>query len=99
METFNNDDIKYLEAQKRVKRIKGFYIHFLVYVCVNSLIAYQNYTELKPGETYFQLQNFLTLLLWGIGLLAHCLSVFLPNFILGKDWEEKKIRELMEKNK
>ena len=99
MENFNTDDIKYLEARKRVKRIKGFYIHFLVYICVNSFIAYHNYTDLKPGETYFQSSNFLTLFFWGIGLAAHGLSVFLPNFILGKNWEEKKIRELMDKNK
>ena len=99
METFNSDEIKYLEAKKRVKRVKGFYIHFLVYICVNLFIAYHNYEDLKPGESYFQWQNFFTLFFWGIGLAAHGLSVFLPNFILGKDWEEKKIRELMDKNK
>ena len=99
MESFNSDEIKYLEAKKRVKRVKGFYIHFLVYICVNLFIAYLNYEDLKPGESYFQWQNFFTLFFWGIGLAAHGLSVFLPNFILGKDWEEKKIRELMDKNK
>ncbi|RZJ51219.1 MAG: 2TM domain-containing protein, partial [Chryseobacterium sp.] len=36
---------------------------------------------------------------WGIGLAAHALSVFLPTFVLGRDWEEKKIKELMDKNK
>ena len=39
------------------------------------------------------------LFFWGIGLVAHGLSVFVPQFVLGKDWEERKIRELMEKNK
>ena len=36
---------------------------------------------------------------WGIGLLAHGLSTFLPYFILGKDWEERKIKELMDKER
>ena len=99
MENYNTDDIKYLEAKRRVKRIKGFYTHLFVYVCVNLLIVYINYQDLKLGETYFQWQNFLTLFFWGIGLLAHGLSVFLPNFILGNDWEERKIKELMNKNK
>lgn len=99
MENYNENDFKYLEAAKRVKRIKGFYIHLLVYICVNSFIVYINFQDLKPGESYFQWQNFLTLLFWGVGLAAHGLSVFLPNFILGKDWEEKKIRELMDKNR
>ncbi|MFC6269134.1 2TM domain-containing protein [Frigoriflavimonas asaccharolytica] len=99
MENFNEDNIKYLEAKKRVKRIKGFYIHFLIYVCVNLLIVYLNFQDLKPGETYFQWQNFVTLFFWGIGLSAHGLSVFLPNFILGNNWEERKIQEIMEKNR
>lgn len=99
METSNTTHNKYLEAKKRVKRIKGFYTHLFVYICVNLFIVYLNYSQLKPGETYFQWQNFLTLFFWGIGLLTHGLSVFLPNFILGKNWEEQKIRELMEKNK
>ncbi len=99
METYTETDIKYLQAKKRVERMKGFYIHLLVYVCVNLFIAFFNYQELKPGESYFQWQNFLTLLLWGVGLTAHGLSVFLPNFVLGKNWEEEKIQELMDKNK
>ena len=99
METSNTTHNKYLEAKKRVKRIKGFYTHLFVYIGVNLFIVYLNYSQLKPGETYFQWQNFLTLFFWGIGLLAHGLRVFLPNFILGKNWEEQKIRELMEKNK
>ena len=97
MENFNDKNIKYLEAKKRVKRIKGFYVHLAIYVVVNvgliiSNTAFDN-EELTSVDTY------LTAIFWGIGLLAHGLSVFLPNFILGKNWEEQKIRELMEKNK
>ena len=99
METFNSDEIKYLEAKKRVKRIKGFYTHLLVYIFVNLFIVFFNYQELKPGESYFQWQNFVTLGFWGIGIIGHGLSVFLPNFILGNDWEERKIKELMNKNR
>ncbi|MGS0747937.1 2TM domain-containing protein [Halpernia sp. GG3] len=97
METYNSDEIKYQKAKKRVKRIKGFYTHFLVYICVNALIVYLNYQDLRPGESYFHWHNFYTLFFWGIGLAAHGLSVFLPNFILGNDWEERKTRELMDK--
>jgi hypothetical protein len=51
------------------------------------------------GEPQIKISQFLTIIIWGVGLVAHGLSVFLPNFILGKNWEEKKIRELMEKDK
>ena len=58
-----------------------------------------NYQNLGEGESYFQWHNFITAFFWGIGLLAHGLSVFLPGMILGNNWEERKIRELMEKEK
>ncbi|MBT8188621.1 MAG: 2TM domain-containing protein, partial [Croceitalea sp.] len=32
---------------------------------------------------------------WGIGLIAHGLNAFGYNPILGKDWEERKIKEFM----
>ncbi len=99
MENYNEDKISYLNAKEKVKKIKGFYIHLLVYIAVNVMIVFVNIQNLKPGESYFQLENFFTAFFWGIGLLAHGLSVFSPNFILGKDWEEKKIRELMDKYK
>jgi uncharacterized integral membrane protein len=93
------EDAKYFEAVKRVKRIKGFYTHAFVYVIINLIFVVINYQNLGEGESYFQWHNFITAFFWGIGLLAHGLSVFLPGMILGSDWEERKIRELMEKDK
>lgn len=92
------DQIKYNQALKRVKRIKGFYSHALVYIVINIMIVIVNIQNLNAGESYFQFKNFTTLLFWGIGLFAHGLSVFLPSFILGKNWEERKIKELMSKD-
>ncbi len=96
MENYNQNEIKYLEAQKRVKRLKGFYTHAVVYVLVNLFLIARN---VQNGMNLTDLNNYWTAIFWGIGLLGHALSVFLPNFILGKDWEEKKIRELMDKYK
>ncbi|MCD9854372.1 2TM domain-containing protein [Epilithonimonas sp. JDS] len=93
----DKNEIKYLEAKKRVKKLKGFYIHLTIYVLVNLLIVFINIQDLKPGESYFKWENFITLFFWGIGLLAHAMSVFVPQFVLGKNWEERKIRELMDK--
>ncbi|MCG2793884.1 MAG: 2TM domain-containing protein [Weeksellaceae bacterium] len=98
MEIINNqNDIRYQEAVKKVKKLKGFYTHFTIYVLVNLLIVFINIQNLKPGESYFKPENFITLFFWGIGLLAHGLGVFCPSYFLGKDWEERKTKELMEK--
>lgn len=93
------DEIKYQEVVKRVKKIKGFYTHAAVYVVINIMIVILNIQDLEPGESYFKLEYFFTAFFWGLGLLTHGLSVFLPNILLGSNWEEKKIKQLMEKDK
>lgn len=85
---------RYERAKKRVEDIKGFYVHLLVYIAVNLGIFLINLLT-SPGVWWFKW----ALIGWGMGLAAHGLSVFVFSSIMSKDWEEKKIKELMEKNK
>lgn len=94
----NLDEIRYREAQKRVKKIKGFYTHLMVFVVINLMIIVVNYRELPKGES-LHWYHFSTFFFWGIGLVAHALSVFLPTFLLGKNWEQRKIQQLMDREK
>ena len=93
------EKIRYEQALKQVKKIKGFYTHAAVYVVINIMIFIVNIQNLNVGENYFQWKNFSTAIFWGIGLLAHGLSTFGPNWFLGKNWEENKIKEFMEEEK
>ena len=95
----NLEEIRYREALKKVKRIKSFYTHLIVFVVVNIMIVIVNIQELDPGESYFHWHNFATLGFWGIGLLVHGFSVFLPAALFGKNWEENKIKHFMEQDK
>jgi len=96
---FNPDD-RYELAYKRVKRIKGFYIHALVYVLVNAFIIISSFNRSEIGtEVFFRWETYSTAFFWGIGLLAHGLSVFGRDLFFGDDWEERKIKEFMEKDK
>jgi len=100
MENTYQKEERYLLAQKKVKKIKGFYIHLLVYILVNSFILIVNTSESLSGNKVFWSWNtFSTALFWGIGLMAHGLSVFSRNIFFGSQWEERKIREFMEKGK
>lgn len=92
-------EISFEAAKKKVKKLKGFYIHSFIYVVVNILIIYANYTYSKNNSSVFELKHFSTALYWGIGLLAHALNVFTIDHFFGKDWEERKIRELMDREK
>ncbi|MFC7348599.1 2TM domain-containing protein [Chryseobacterium zhengzhouense] len=95
----NQQNIRYREAVKRVKKLKGFYIHLMVFCFVNIFIIIAKALSLDAGEKFWEWDLLKLPFFWGIGLLAHGLSVFLPSMILGSNWEEKKIKELMEKNK
>ncbi|WP_111308401.1 2TM domain-containing protein [Confluentibacter sediminis] len=89
----NNERLE--RATKRVKRIKGFYTHALVYLAINAAILIINTRTYGLENGIFQWYYLSTPVFWGIGLLAHGLSVFLPTIIMGKDWEERKINKLM----
>ncbi len=97
MEKNTLDQIQYEEAVKKVKKLKGFYNHALVYVVINIMVIIANVQNYDPGESFFQFKTFMTAFLRGIGLFAHAMGTFVPYLILGKDWEARKIKELMEK--
>ena len=99
-EPSNIEEVKYQQALKRVKRIKGFYIHALVFVLVNAFIVISSYNRsLFGNEVFLRWETFSTAFFWGIGLLAHGMSVFGRNLFFGQHWEEKKIQQFMEKEK
>jgi 2TM domain len=95
----NLDQTRYDVAAKRVKEIKGFYTHVVVYVVINIALLFSKMNFNDIQHLSFEYRDFSTAFFWGIGLAAHGLSVFVPSMILGNNWEEKKIKELMKKEK
>jgi len=95
---------QFIKAKKKVKDIKGFYSHLVVYIAVNIFISgiilygltYDGNDDFKEAMSNFGVYS--TWLFWGIGLFFHWLSVFGFKSFLGKNWEEKKIKELMEED-
>lgn len=85
----------YLRAQKRLKELKGFYWHAFWYIVVNVFIIIMIASNSEGNIFHFG--TLATPLFWGIGLGFHALSVFGKNLIFSKSWEDRKIREFMEK--
>ena len=97
MERDYKQEARYKAAQKRVKDIKGFYGHLVAYVLINAMIIlFLSDFDLSNG-LHIELSGYHTALFWGMGLLAHGLSVFGSGLFLGKRWEDRKIKELMDK--
>jgi pilus assembly protein TadC len=84
----------YLRAQKKVKKLVGFYWHLASYVIVNLFLIILVVTN---GGDFWSFGTFATAFFWGIGLLFHFIGVFGPDFFFGKNWEERKIKEIMDK--
>ena len=84
---------KYRKAQKRVEDLKGFYGNLTSYIIVNTGLMILNLVT-SPKQLWF----IYPLLGWGIGVAIHAMKVFNYMPILNRDWEEKKIKELMEKD-
>jgi hypothetical protein len=85
---------RYLKAQKRVEDLKGFYGNLSSYIIVNIGLMILNLLT-SPSYLWF----FYPLLGWGIGVAIHGMSVFNYMPFLNRDWEEKKIQELLNKDK
>lgn len=93
------EDIRYKAAKKRFNDIKGFYTHLLVYFIVNLFLIVVGSGDQGLWKGIQEFNNYWTAIFWGIGLLAHGLHVFGSHIFLGKDWEERKIKEIMEQEK
>lgn len=90
----NSEQEKYEKARKRVDELKSFYSHLFVYLAVNAGLFLLNMLT-SPRHLWF----YWPLIGWGIGLTIHGLSVFGTQRLLGKDWEERKIKEMMDQDK
>jgi hypothetical protein len=89
------DNQAYLRAKRRVRRLRGFYIHLLFYVLVNAFLIVINVAA-SAARGYGWWAQW-PLLGWGIGLAAHGVAVFGIGGWLGADWEERKIKEYLSK--
>lgn len=86
-------------AKKRVGAIKGFYKHLGAYLLVNIALLVAKAVSTEPGEEFFTLGNFNMAIFWGLGLLFHAISVFGTGTLFGRNWEERKIQEFMDREK
>jgi len=85
--------LNYEQAKKRVRELKIFYGHFIFYILVNIMLFIINVMS-SPGSWWF----IYALFGWGLGILVHvtCTYVFSR---WGSGWEERKIKELLSKDR
>lgn len=89
MEDF--DKIAYDRAKRKVREIKGFYINLACYLLVMPIIIYINLTVMPEFQWFW-----FSLIGWGVGVLSHAMAAFGYYPFLRRDWEERKLKQLMD---
>lgn len=80
------------KARKRVRKIKGFYTHLTVFLCVITFLIIVNYmTTPDYWWVVFPAAG------WGLTVLGHYFAIFGFFGLQGKDWEEKTLQKEMER--
>ena len=90
METKYTEEQKYLRAKKKVENLKGFYSNLLAYCLVIPFLIFINLMT-SPGHQWF----WYPMIGWGIGIVFHAVGVFNHTSFFGRDWEDRKIQEIM----
>lgn len=94
MEQYNEEYERYQRAKKQVEEIRGFYGNLIAFIVTNIFFLYIN-LKYSPEYLWF----FWPMLGWGFGLFFHAMKAFNYTPFLGKDWEQKKLKEFMENDK
>ncbi|MFZ9003004.1 MAG: 2TM domain-containing protein [Robiginitalea sp.] len=85
-------DKRYQKAREKLEAVKQFYGNLASYLIVIPFLIWLNMRSSDFPWAVFPAFG------WGFGLLMHGLEVYGFNPLWGKRWEERKIRELMERD-
>jgi len=92
MESTSDQSPEYQAARCQVRRLRGFYSHLSVYLAVNAGLLVINLFS-SPGRLWVVWP----LAGWGMAILIHGFGVFLGGSFFGAEWEQRKVRELVER--
>ena len=84
----------YAHARRQVRAMRGFYKHLAIYVLVIAGLGLINFVSgAKKPWFLFPAMG------WGFGVLLHGLKVWGAELWLGREWEERKIEQLLAREK
>ncbi|MEP0266502.1 2TM domain-containing protein [Dokdonia sp.] len=85
---------KYERAKQRVADLKKFYTEVISYVAFIVMLGGLNYYLNEWRYMWFLWAAFG----WGIGLVFRAYKIYVKSSFFGRDWEERKIREYLDKD-
>ena len=79
-------------AFRRVRRMRDYYLHLLIYLAANAACIAINLLT-SPERLWFVGLS----LFWGIGLLAHTLRMFVFDRYFDGQWERAYVEKLLKR--
>jgi UDP-galactopyranose mutase len=89
----------YENAHQRLKQKKRLMTHLVVFIAGSVIFIFVNIVlnymaDFEPFNNYW----FVTaILIWLFFFIIHAINVFMVNKLMGKEWEEKQMNRLVEK--
>lgn len=88
---------QYLKAVKKVKAIRGFYIHLAAFIIISIAMAIVTALYINPYNRELFIWLVLSVFIsWLVGIIIHSVCVFGSRIIFSKNWEERKLEEFIE---
>ncbi len=84
----------YQRARRHARQLRGFYSSLFIYVVIVAFLAVLN---LWTDASYLWVAW--VALFWGLGMAMHAYFIFVANGPFGRNWEERKTRDLMERER
>lgn len=108
MKSISHQTEKYIQAKKRVKGIRGFYSHLVVFITVNVILFIlkirvfgflrDNGVDDPNFMDWLDWNIISTPSIWSVALIVHGIHVHRFKFRFIRKWEERQLRKLMEKD-
>lgn len=88
---FDTESVSYKKAKDKIKEIRGFYYNLASFCIVIPILIYIN-LKYVPDFHWF----WFSIAGWGTGVVIQGMFAFGWVPFLGRDWETRKINQLME---
>ncbi|MFK5983231.1 MAG: 2TM domain-containing protein [Flavobacteriaceae bacterium] len=86
------NELKYERAKEHVEKLKGFYVHLAIYLIMMPVLIILNFRSTSFPWAIFPIAG------WGFGIMGHAMETFSYHPLLGKNWEERKLKQFMDED-
>ncbi|GAA3775999.1 2TM domain-containing protein [Flavobacterium ginsengiterrae] len=84
-------------AVKKVAKLKSFYKHLFLYLIGLTIYLLKEYTELPLNISILRFINGVVVIIWTAVILGSAIDLFVSFRVFGKEWEQRKLRSILER--